>query len=266
MLDQRRAYGFNMARVWTDFDLIDSGIGRLRMKEHLDAYDHIPPFCALLARYGCYPHFTAFAGPGSGTDVAWRREHWRRLGAVLPPWALLSWCNEWNAHAGNREGLDPADFLPVPGILCSHGSNGADSNTVQPIWQWGEYHSNGLPEWWRKVGHNAMELSRGPMMATENTRFPDNDHNPHHAYDGAASGALLAAGSCYHSVRGKSSQLWEGDEAVCAKAWADGARSVALAYQVGRYVHAKSLEGPTILRAYQRVLTDGSAFTVTIRR
>lgn len=264
VLEQRQTAGYNMARVWLDINLEPAGIGKLLMKEHLDAYDRIPDFCSLLARYGSYPHFTAFAGDGSGTDRAWRQEHWRRLGEVVPKWALVSLCNEWNAHAGNREGIELDAFQPIPGVLCSHGSNGADSDTVRPIWGFGEYHSNGLSEWWRKVGHNAMELSKGPMMATENTRFPDADHNPMHAFDAAAGAALLTAGSCYHSVHGKNSQLWEGTELICAQAWADGARSVDLACQDGRYVHAKDLESETIIRAYQRVLGDGRAFTVKI--
>jgi hypothetical protein len=86
------------------------------------------------------------------------------------------------------------------------------------------------------------------------------------AFDAAAGAALLCAGSCYHSVNGKQSALWDGLELECARAWAEGARSVPLEFQKGRYAHPANLEGPGDLRVYQRVLPDGRAHTVKIRK
>lgn len=246
VLEQRHNLGFNMARVWTDYKLAGANIGNLLVEEHPDVYDRIPDFCALLARYGQYPHFTAYTGPGNHAP---QPMHWTRLGEVVPQYALLSLVNEQNAHPGNA--VDLTKFARIPGILCSHGSNGADSDTVRPIWDWGEYHSNSLSQWWRKVGHNAMELApHAPMMATENTRFPDNDRSTAHAFDAAAGAALLCAGACFHSVSGKSGNLWTDLELELAKAWSDGAHSVDLDCQ--DFPYERLTNPPGILRHYRR--------------
>lgn len=254
VLQQRKDCGYNLLRVWTDFDLLP-GIGRLLMREHPDAYDHLLLFCDLCAEYGFYVEFTAYTGQHTP-------DHWARLTTALRDVtnAICSLVNENDAH-DNRVDIDA--FSPVPWMLCSHGSNGADSDTVRPVWGYGEYHTNGLSEWWRKTGHNAMELDAGPMLAGENTRFIDGDDSPEHAYDAAAGAALLCAGSCFHSIQGKLSGLWAGRELDCAKAWAAGARSVPLEFQDGRYLRLDN--GPNDLRVYQRVLPDGRAFTVRIR-
>jgi len=102
-----------------------------------------------------------------------------------------------------------------------------------------------------------------PVSANENTRFPDRDDSPAHAYDAAAGAALLCAGACFHSVGGKRSALWTGRELECAQAWVAGARSVPLAFQRGSYQRHEPGE---FLRVYSRTLPDGRAWTVRIRR
>jgi hypothetical protein len=98
------------------------------------------------------------------------------------------------------------------------------------------------------------------------TRFCDNDSSINRAYDAAAGAALLAAGSAYHSVSGKSSVLWQGCELDAAHAWAAGAASVPLEFQAGRYIHRDDLEGPNDLRVYERRLSDGRGYIVRIRK
>ena len=246
VLQQRQNTGFNMLRVWTDFDLEFAGIGRLLVREHPDAYDRLPAFVRLCAQYGLYVEFTAYTGQHTP-------DHWAQLTGILAVTGTFALCSLVNENNQHNNTVDVTAFQPVPGLLCSHGSNGADSDTVRPIWDYGEYHTNGLFQWWRKAGHNAMELSDDhPMLAGENTRFPDKDDSPLHAFDAAAGAALLCAGSCFHSVRGKNSTLWSGRELECAQAWADGARSVSLDCQRGGYRHRIDLEGPGTLRVYQR--------------
>ena len=104
-----------------------------------------------------------------------------------------------------------------------------------------------------------------PCMSNENTRFDDKDADLDHAYDAAAGAALLCAGACFHSARGKISELWGGHELACAKQWVAGAKSVPLEFQPGAYARHDDLNGPDCIRAYSRTLGDGRSHLVKIR-
>lgn len=149
------------------------------------------------------------------------------------------------------------------GVIISHGSNGADATGVRPTWNYELYHSNGLSEFQRKVGHNAMEKAdevNVPCWSNENTRYPDDDSNVNHAYDAAMGGALLCAGSCFHSQGGKYSRGFDTIEYSCAKAWVNGAKSVPLDVRSGQYIHRNDLENSGIIRAYEK-----SGYVIKIR-
>ena len=181
-----------------------------------------------------------------------------RRAAQCRPLPLLELVNELDANTNEPDPLGRVFDLslhaqaPAP-LLSSHGSNGSQAIAVRPAWSYETFHTNDAPEWHRKTGHNAMELSDGtdglaasrvPILTNENTRFSDRCQSAQMAFDAAAGAALLCAGSCYHSIAGKKSALWDGVELECARAWASGARSVPLEFQDGRYAHAADLEGP----------------------
>jgi hypothetical protein len=261
ILAQRQACGFNLLRVWTLFDI--PGIGSLTSLD----YDKIPLFVNLCAAYGLYVDFTAYTGINDPT-------HWDRLcqaALQCKPRPILELVNELseNTNEPDAQGrifnLSQFSRAPEP-LLSAHGSNGSEKWPVAPNWSYATMHFNDAFEWHRKVGHNSWEIWGGPTLAGENTRFPDRCTSVNMAYDAAAGAALLCAGSCFHSVGGKQSLLWEGIELECATAWASGARSVPLMYQDGQYRHAIDLEGSSDLRVYQRVLSSGSTWTVHIRR
>ncbi|PYR35726.1 MAG: hypothetical protein DMF89_02640 [Acidobacteria bacterium] len=175
-------------------------------------------------------NLTAYTGPYTeGFDPG----HWTRLceAARGSPNVILSLVNELDQRANE---MDPSKFSRCPGVLSSRGSNGSQAPTVTPPWDWGEYHINSAPDWPSKVGHASMELAVAhnvPVHATENTRFPDNDSSLEHAYDAARGSALLNAAATFHSVHGKSAQLFEGVELEAAKAWVAGAKSISLSCQ-----------------------------------
>ena len=248
ILTQRSEVGFNLLRVWTYYDLqAPPPIGRLIPSEHADYYTQLIDFLNAAARHGLYIELTAYVQPELVDPSHWTHlVNAARESATRP---LLELVNEWDQH--------PFDLTPFPrptGVLTSHGSNGSESAPVLPHWDYAVFHTNSAFEWWRKVGHNAMEqgTSSVPVLANENTRYPDNDDSLRHAYDAAAGAALLAAGSCFHSISGKPSVLWTGLELEAAKAWVAGARSVRLECQDGPYVHRADLERPGDLRIYQR--------------
>ena len=253
ILEQRAALGFNLLRVWTLMHLSQFGIGDLDPCP----YDKVPAFCERCADHGLYVEFTAYTS-------TFDPNHWRRLAeaAAGASNVILELVNE-NDQPANT--IDTRAFAPIPGRLCAHGSNGSQAAPVQPSWNYQTFHTNDAFEWQRKVGHNAMELG-GTVLSNENTRFPDRDSSVIHAFDAAAGAALLCAGSCFHSVNGKRSALFEGVELSAAKAWADGARSVPLEFQDGAYQHRADLERPDDLRAYERRLPDGRVHVVHIRR
>jgi hypothetical protein len=270
VLLERQTIGFNLLRVWAQYlgaAQFTADIGRLVPQEHPEMYAALPAFCDLCATHGLYVELTAF----TSVDVP---GHWDRLGEILPPVTnvIVELANENDAHADHL--ADIAAFRPLPGVICSHGSNGSQALPPRPPWDYEVFHTNDAFEWWRKGGHNGMELSQGaegipasrvPVIANENTR-PDKDGNLAHHEDAAAACALLIAGSCYHSASGKRSALFTAVDRRCAEVFVRGARSVNLEFQDGRYEHATALEEPADLRVYQKILPDGRRETVRIRK
>lgn len=268
VLKERADLGFNLLRVWSEYQgnpQFTAEIGRLVPSEHDFYGQQLTEFCALASAYGLYIELTAFTGTGIPG-------HWQTIGAALAGVTnvIVELVNEHNAHPS----INLADYQPLPGIVCSHGSNGSQATPVRPAWAYEAFHTNDASEWWRKGGHNGMELSEGaeglpashvPVIANENTR-PDKDGNILHHNDAAAACALLIAGSCFHSQSGKKSTLFDPADRPFAVAHVAGARSVNLEFQAGRYSHVLADEGPTDLRAYRKTLPDGRYGLVKIRK
>jgi len=277
LLDERVGIGFNEMRLWLLNQSVVSGTGYpegIHPNQYPDFYERVRSLSELLGSYGLVSEFTAFTScvplmPNVDDQV----RHWERLQDALRglPCVLLELVNEWNwGHGENAPDRSLWSMRPA-GILASSGSSTADAPPPEPVWDYVLYHSNGLSQWQRKVGHNTMEPAdtfRCPGSANENMRYPDDDSSPTRAYDAAAGAALLCASACFHSQAGKYSRPFDSIERVAAQAWVDGARSVPLEFQAGRYVHRSDLEdheAETILRAYERVLPDGRSHLVLIR-
>lgn len=272
ILAERSDLGFNMLRVWGAYDSTNPAflaeIGRLDPREHADYYTKLKEFFDLANTYGLYVEFTVHTAAAiSG--------HWEQSGAAAQACTnvILELTNENNAHTPN---LDPRPFNAISGVLCSRGSNGSQSIPVrEPSWMnYETFHTNDAFEWWRKGGHNGMELSAGtegvvashvPILANENTR-PDRDANPAHHEDAAAACALLIGGSCYHSPSGKNSRLFDQRDRDFAVAHVRGALSVNLDVQDGRYIRRDDLLGTAYLRVYERRLDSGLSHIVKIRK
>jgi hypothetical protein len=270
ILAERRDVGFNTLRVW----LLNTSVipGGLQPKDYPQFYAALPAFVDLLGAHGFVVELTAFTQtPLLMPNVNDQRQHWQRTQDAIrgKPNVLLELVNEYN-HGGDHPDNAPDRALwtmrPV-GILASSGSADADAAPPELVWDYVLYHSNGLSEFQRKVGHNAMEYADKygvPAVANENTRYPDQDASEQHAFDAAAGGALLAAGSCYHSNAGKFSRLY-GDERRFAAAWVAGAKSVPLDFQRGAYLHRADLEDANAIRVYERRLPDGRSFILRVR-
>ena len=264
VLAQRAALGFTILRVLFSCDYMF----RLHPAEVPAFYAEAERFFARCAAHGLYVEAVAFAD----TKRIFREPraqlaHWAALGAAAATATnvVLELVNENSEHENGV--WDPTAFRAIPGVLCSHGSNGAGAMPVRPVWDFETFHWNGMSEWTRKCAHNPMEdgtWQHGlPAVSDENTRFPDRCSDPIMARDAAAGAALLGAGSTYHSEPGKYSALFTGLALDCAQAWASGAASVPLEFQRGRY---NRIEKPPFLRVYQRILSNGRAHTVEIAR
>jgi hypothetical protein len=267
VLKERSALGFNMLRVWSEYQgnaQFTAEIGRLVPSEHDFYYEHLVTFLGLCSAYGLYVELTVFTGTGI-------RNHWDNLGAWLPGVTnvIVELANEVNAHPS----INPNDYRPIPGVICSHGSNGSQSVPVRPAWDYETAHFNDAFQWPRKVGHNSMEYTVGaealpasgkPVIANENTR-PDRDGNGNHFYDAAAGAALLCAGSCFHSQSGKRSSLFDSRDRAFAEAWVAGAKSVPLSAQGQPYKHRMDLEGPNAGATGERVYQRGNDQKAIVR-
>lgn len=260
VLRQRSSLGFTLVRVFTAFNVCPDGngcqqIGRLVPREHQDFYARLPAFLNLCASHGLYVELVAFTGPYEGifaTDDE-KVAHWEALIAAVrgnTGLAYLELVNEAD-HPANKD-IPLARLRRPDGVLASHGSSTQDVEPVKPYWDVVTYRPAG-GETHRKAGHNAGELSgfgAPPVISNETQRFPDHDNDPNHAYDMAAGCVLLSMGCDFHSIHGKNSTLWEGDELRDAAAFGAGGRSVPLnPCQDGAYQNLGELPG--YLRAYR---------------
>lgn len=302
LLDERAEIGFNELRLWL---LNQSVVGQvysegIHPNQYPDFYERIRRFAELLASYGIVGEYTAFTSCNPlMLNVDDQQQHWISTCDALRGLPVkLELVNEYNwGHGENAPDRSLWDMRP-DGLIASSGSSTADAPPPTPVWDYGLYHTNGLDQWQRKVGHNTMhdvaDVYHVPGCANENTRYPDDEQSERHASDAAAGAALLCAGACYHSQSGKYSRPFDAVERRCAQAWVNGAKSVPLEFQAGRYVHRKDLESfktcpvchgsgcsncdntgkvpdpgtpqnPGIVRAYERVLSDGRAHLVFIR-
>lgn len=260
--------GFNMLRVWTAYDVCPDGvragrscqpIGRLVPREHSDFYARLPEFLTLVSTYGFYVELTAFTGRWEVTlpTESEKDQHWAGLVATVQSATnvILELVNEYNHPANKGLPVMRFDQPPAP-LLASHGSGIAGSAPLQPYWTHGTYRPGTGSRWMWKAVHDGMEkvadMAGIPVLVNEMTRFPDQDQSLEHAYDVARGCALLLAGCAFHSVSGKASALWSGQELALAQAWVTGARSMPLGCQAGRYVRRTNFEQSGILRAYER--------------
>jgi hypothetical protein len=149
------------------------------------------------------------------------------------------------------------------GVMASHGSGGAEGDPPWEPWDYITFHTNGADEEQRKVGKQPFDLAEiegVPVLANETSRYPDVgmwagaslDRQKQLAFDSAAGAALLCAGSCFHSVHGKTSELWDANELAIAQAWVAGATSVSTACQAGDYRRRDDLLTDDLIRVYQR--------------
>ena len=287
ILRDRAGVGFNTLRVWL---LNQSVIGgrnggfdgsRIHPADYPNFYEALLPFVTLCGQHGQVVELTVFTSTGAlMPNREDQQRHLDRTADVVRglPNVLLELANEIDQY----DNAPHSDLRRPSGVLISRGSNGADSTPPRhdAPWDYELYHTNDLSEFQRKVGHNAMEWadqSGKPCVSNENTRYPDKDSSTTHAYDAAAGGALLCAGSCFHSQGGKFSTLFgtnrERDsvgnplpsELECAQAWVAGARRVPLEFQRGAYARHDDRNGPNVIRSYSRTLPDGRQYLIDIR-
>lgn len=265
--EQLQALRFNFARIW----LANISVHHLIPTEWLDFYKRLPELVEFLARYGIYPDFTVFTQPGDLMPSTQQQiDHLSRVYEALhDQTCILSKVNENDVYPASRLSNEALALRKPDGarFLVSNGSNGAGAQTVTPTADVGEYHSNDLSQWQRKVGHNAMEENADPLnvptWASENTRSDKDGYNVVHAYDAARNGSLLCAGSCCHTPEGKLAQPFM-QSLEWARNWADGAQSVRLEFQDGQYAHFANEEKPGIIRVHARVL-NGEAERSIVR-
>ena len=175
ILRQRADAGFNLLRVWTDFDVCADAkcpehqpIGRLIPREHPDYYKRLPDFLDVCAGHGFYVELTAFTGrPDS--DAA-RIAHWDQLIAVASAHTnvLLELINEHNVHNKSL----PYDRLrrpPAP-TLASHGSGGAGADPKLPIWTYATYHPGFGADWMRKAIQEGTQRRRNSTCQCSSTK------------------------------------------------------------------------------------------------
>lgn len=140
LLQEAIDVGANGVRVFGAFDFGSPDAQRLYPSEHPDYYERLPQFFGVLAEYGLYAQFTAFADTQRSVPGALgQMVHWLTLCNVLAGVSnvLLERVNEHDAHENRIDA-----FLPRPdGICASYGSNGQGSDPPAPFWDYADLHS-----------------------------------------------------------------------------------------------------------------------------
>ena len=267
ILDDRE--GFNMLRVWLSYDV--DGIGHYDGRTDTNAMDKLVKFQRFLAKKGKWSKLTLMTdavrrGVAPADQIIWQQGV---IGTIIGnnlTNATLEMGNEYGA--GHDKDGRPTDgtnwFLGLPrpiGVFSSAGSVGGGgwphftqngAVPTLPMWDWEEYHSNAQSEWWRKAGHEPMEMANAngqPACASENVR-PDQDPTRAHHEDAAGSSALLSGCYFYHSNAGKTSTLFSPEEKLIANLIINAMRKVPTYCQDQPYIRVDGVPG--MLRFYKK--------------
>ena len=243
ILRQRADVGFNLLRVWTDFDVCADGkcrehqpIGRLVPSEHPDYYARLPEFLDACAQHGLYVELTAFTGrPDSD---AGRIAHWEHLIAAVASSTnvLLELINEHNVHEKSL----PYDRLrqpPAP-ILASHGSGGAGATQNFPS---GPTRPITLGSAWtgcaRRFPKERPQLTGTTCRCSSMKPRVFQTTTPASSMPTTSAAAVRCWRRAVPSIRCQEKTVVSGrrHELALAREWARGARSVPLACQRGAF-------------------------------
>lgn len=271
---------FNTVRVFTAFDIgigTPQPIGRLIPREHPDLYSVlVPKLLQLAAKQGARVELVGFTGPYASmfANDDEKVAHWEALKAAVHaydmkaggPQGFLELVNEGD-HVANKDLPYARLTRPAAPSLASHGSSTQNADPITPFWDYITYHASEP----RKVVHNCWsdyaDPYNIPCVVNETVRVPDNDNSLAHAQDTAGGCALFVAGCTFHSIRGKNSALWGGEELALARAWSAAGHAVPLEFQHGYYVHRDDLEAAcNCTRVYSHRLPDGREYIQRIRQ
>lgn len=174
-------------------------------------------------------------------------DYWNLCGRVAQqhPNVMLSAVNEVDQTINQLASIN--DLQPIPGVLCSRGSNGGSFlEGPQPEMDYGEAHTNGQSEEQRKIAHNTWETAsakRRPYICSEESRFTD--QFPYNAELARAIGksiAMFIAGGCFHCPAGKDAVPLPGNELDMLYQWTGGMAEVEDRFRVsGQYYHGDDL-------------------------
>jgi hypothetical protein len=239
MLQEAREVGANGVRVFGAFDFGSPQTQRLYPFEHPDYYDLLPSFFALLASFGLYAQFTAFADTQRSVPGAVRQSaHWNSVRGVLGnvPNVLLERVNEHDSHE-NR--IDAVLERPA-GICSSFGSNGAGANPPGPCWDYADLHSErpaDLPKLLQSTttlafavhGFTGFGGTQTATVASEPIGFADAGVPGRRVADTVVAyflglGCRWGAGGTAHSDCGVQSVLLSPTQRACVEAFLRGVR------------------------------------------
>jgi len=263
---ERRGLGFNDLRVFLG---MQGGLGTFDPRPHLDA---LPTFCGLIGQSGLRLELTIF--PDAQRWIPDPDDQRRLLHDVEArvlehaAYTRIEGMNEGDYLANGATGI--VNETLDPRVLWCLGSRIQDAGTMEPVKRYGTYHpARAGKDWPRKIGHNAYEVAlkhKIPVVSNECKRPDEDSFRDSNFFDGAANGALMAAGSVFHSQSGKASTLFTADERRCAEAWVAGANAVPLEFQRGQYTAGHLHDSPVAYRkdmaSHTRILGNRACLSV----
>lgn len=260
ILDERIALGFNILRVFGMFDQFGigaaSGLGGFFPNAllHDDYYDLLRQFVELTQSRGLRVEIVALADADARSDgtgglmptLEQQQDHVARtVQALAGTWgAVLEYSNEAFKNADRVEQIH-AD-CHAAGLLCAYGTKLPDGDipTVWPILDFLTPHDHERKDEWPRTSRGYGEIVdalKVPVVADEPIGFAEVARPGSRATSAddaayfAATMAMFASGSTFHSDDGVASRLFSPVQKEAAKAWTWAARWVPPEAQLAAY-------------------------------
>jgi hypothetical protein len=234
--------------------------------------EDVHKFLDLLQSYNLYCEVVIFAAARQTFDN--EHEQINFYNRIVPALRLhdnvfLELVNENDVSVNS---INTNSFSRPASIICSHGSNGGDSDPVTPPWDYMTFHLGRNSEWPRKAksAREFQEIYNVPCTNNETNRPDLASYDEEDFSDCGFVSAILCAGVNAHSESLKYAEIPTGDELKCVESLLSAAKQIPAFVPSGLYSRGGFSDFPmyhddsVALRSFASII-DNKAYVVLVR-